>query len=53
MMKDLTDEREAARLGVTLETATSALAPFDCSLAAGHGDLDFAGVVEAERDRSR
>ena len=50
MMKDLTYAREeAARFGVSLETATCALSLFERSLAAGHGDLDFSAVVEEKR----
>jgi 3-hydroxyisobutyrate dehydrogenase len=52
MMKDLTYAREeAARLGVSLETATCALSLFERSLAAGHGDLDFSAVVEVKRGK--
>jgi 3-hydroxyisobutyrate dehydrogenase len=50
MMKDLTYARdEAARLGVTLDTAVCALVLFQRAVAAGYGDSDFSAVVEATR----
>jgi len=50
MMKDLTYAgEEAARVGVTLETALCARAMFERAVAAGQGDLDFSAVVETKR----
>jgi 3-hydroxyisobutyrate dehydrogenase len=50
MEKDLTYAREeAARRGVTLETATAALSLFDRAIAEGHGDKDFTAIVESVR----
>ena len=50
MAKDLTYAREeAARFGVTLESATCALSLFERAIAEGHGPLDFAAVIEAKR----
>ena len=52
MAKDLTYARdEAARHGVTLDTAACALALFERAIAEGHGVRDFAAVVEAKRVR--
>jgi 3-hydroxyisobutyrate dehydrogenase len=48
MEKDLTyAKEEAARRGVTLETAATAISLFDRAIAAGHGDKDFTAIVEA------
>jgi 3-hydroxyisobutyrate dehydrogenase len=50
MNKDLTYAREeAARRGVTLETATAALSLFDRAIADGNGDKDFTAIVESVR----
>lgn len=50
MAKDLTYARdEAARFGLTLDTATCALSLFERAIAAGHGDRDFAAVIEPKR----
>ncbi len=50
MEKDLTyAKEEAARRGVTLETATAALSLFDRAIADGHGDKDFTAIVESVR----
>jgi 3-hydroxyisobutyrate dehydrogenase len=50
MEKDLTYAKaEAARRGVTLETATAALSLFDRAIADGHGDKDFTAIVESVR----
>jgi 3-hydroxyisobutyrate dehydrogenase len=50
MAKDLKYAREeAARCGITLDTATCALTLFDRALADGHGDRDFAAVIEPKR----
>lgn len=50
MEKDLTYAREeAARRGLTLETATAALSLFDRAIADGHGDKDFTAIVESVR----
>jgi 3-hydroxyisobutyrate dehydrogenase len=50
MNKDLTyAKEEAARRGVTLETATAALSLFDRAIADGYGDKDFTAIVEAVR----
>jgi len=50
MKKDLTYAREeAAKLGVTLDTATCVLALFERAIAAGHGDKDFSAIVEVKR----
>jgi 3-hydroxyisobutyrate dehydrogenase len=52
MAKDLMYARdEAARGGVTLDTATCALTLFERAIAEGHGDRDFASVVEPKRGR--
>jgi 3-hydroxyisobutyrate dehydrogenase len=52
MAKDLNYAREeAARRGVTLETASCALGLFERALAAGQGDRDFAAIVEPKRAR--
>jgi 3-hydroxyisobutyrate dehydrogenase len=50
MEKDLTyAKEEAARRGVTLETAATAISLFDRAIAAGHGDKDFTAIVESVR----
>jgi 3-hydroxyisobutyrate dehydrogenase len=50
MEKDLTYAREeAARRGLTLETATAAISLFDRAIADGHGDKDFTAIVESVR----
>jgi 3-hydroxyisobutyrate dehydrogenase len=50
MDKDLTyAKEEAARRGLTLETATAALSLFDRAIADGHGDKDFTAIVESVR----
>ena len=50
MDKDLTYAKsEAARRGITLETATAALSLFDRAIADGHGDKDFTAIVESVR----
>jgi 3-hydroxyisobutyrate dehydrogenase len=50
MEKDLTyAKEEAARRGVTLETAAAAISLFERAIAAGHGDKDFTAIVESVR----
>jgi 3-hydroxyisobutyrate dehydrogenase len=50
MAKDLLYAHdEAARVGLPLETAKSALALFEQAIADGHGDRDFAAVIEPTR----
>jgi 3-hydroxyisobutyrate dehydrogenase len=50
MEKDVTyAKQEAARRGITLETATAALSLFDRAIADGHGDKDFTAIVESVR----
>lgn len=50
MAKDLIYARdEAARRGVTLDTATCALKIFERAIADGHGERDFAAVIEPKR----
>jgi 3-hydroxyisobutyrate dehydrogenase len=50
MEKDLTyAKEEAARRGLTLETATAAISLFDRAIADGHGDKDFTAIVESVR----
>jgi 3-hydroxyisobutyrate dehydrogenase len=50
MTKDLTYAREeAAQRGVSLDTATCALTLFERAIAEGHGDRDFAAVIEPKR----
>jgi 3-hydroxyisobutyrate dehydrogenase len=50
MAKDLTYAREeAARRGVTLDTAACALAMYERAIAAGDGERDFAAIIEAKR----
>lgn len=50
MNKDLTyAKEEAARRGITLETAGAALSLFDRAIAAGNGDKDFTAIVESVR----
>jgi 3-hydroxyisobutyrate dehydrogenase len=50
MEKDLTyAKEEAARRGVTLETAATAISLFDRAIAEGNGDKDFTAIVESVR----
>jgi 3-hydroxyisobutyrate dehydrogenase len=50
MEKDLTyAKEEAARRGITLETAATAISLFDRAIADGHGDKDFTAIVESVR----
>jgi 3-hydroxyisobutyrate dehydrogenase len=50
MAKDLAyARREAAALGLDLDTAAAALGLFQAGIAAGHGERDLAAVVEPLR----
>jgi 3-hydroxyisobutyrate dehydrogenase len=52
MTKDLHYAREeAARRGLTLETAACALGIFERAIADGHAERDFAAIVEPKRSR--